>query len=164
MYLSWFIENFKFLYSWLRHSYRNFPVPKLPNDIIGPIKLELNWTESRGDTGIKSLLNISLWKTYSTRSNLSIFLSIFYMSINQEGLWKRIFQIIFELSLRKNYVFHKRKLPKEIRSMAPSKSFIKEITNAIRHGFLYAWREDSIILITIKGWGIGTTESADIFF
>ena len=37
MYLSWFIENFKFLYSWLRHSYRNFPVPKLPNDIIGPI-------------------------------------------------------------------------------------------------------------------------------
>ena len=32
MYLSWFIENFKFLYSWLFHSYRKFSVPKLPND------------------------------------------------------------------------------------------------------------------------------------
>ena len=39
MYLSWFIENFKFLYSWLRHSYRNFPVPKFPNDIIGPFTI-----------------------------------------------------------------------------------------------------------------------------
>ena len=68
MYLSWFIKNFKFPNSWLHHSYRNFPVPKLPNDIIRPFLVFQLFT----NMPIPSKSSVSMTLTESLLTSLAI--------------------------------------------------------------------------------------------
>ena len=57
MCLSWLIGNLKFLHSWLRHSWRNFPVPTSPHDGIHPIPYRYGIVQFHMDT---ELFN-SIW-------------------------------------------------------------------------------------------------------